>query len=242
MFVQELAQGSKGKIILVTDESSGGDGIVAGPEIMTIADLKGKKVAYARGTPSHYFLFKVLQKGGLTPADIQPVIFEDPSQAGQAFVGGSVDAAVTFEPLLSEVAGKRNGHVLVTSKEFPGVIVDVLVASPKFLEHQANVDTLIKGWVRGAEFAKANAAEAAKIIASGLKVPAPDTEGMMAGLQFADSARNRALLCPVNGVRAIDQLLKEAGQFWKDQGVIKDIPDLTNLVSDRACTVLGNAK
>jgi len=42
LWVQELAQGLKGSPFLVTDESAGGDGIVAKREIRSSSGLKGK--------------------------------------------------------------------------------------------------------------------------------------------------------------------------------------------------------
>src|ERR1035441_5691373 len=114
VFAQEVAQGIKGEIILVTDESFGGDGIVAKTGITSAAGLRGEKIAFARATPSQYFLYRYLAKSGMSLSDVNQVIVQDPGNAGQAFLGGSVDAAVTFEPFLSQVASSSKGHVLVT--------------------------------------------------------------------------------------------------------------------------------
>ncbi len=37
-----------------------------------VADLKGKKVAFAKGSSSHNFIVQALKKGGLTYKDIEP--------------------------------------------------------------------------------------------------------------------------------------------------------------------------
>ena len=60
LYAQEAAKKIQGKIFIVTDESCGGDGIVAKKDIKTVADLRGKKIAYAHGGPSDYFLYKSL--------------------------------------------------------------------------------------------------------------------------------------------------------------------------------------
>lgn len=239
VFAQELAQGIDGQIVLVTDESTGGDGIIARNGIATIGDLKGKRIAFARATPSHFLLFKLLQKNGMTVKDISPVTFDDPSQAAQAFSGGSVDAAVTFEPFLSQLEHGGKGKVIVTTKELPGIIVDVLVASPKFIERQADLDTLISGWIKSAEFAKANPAKAATIIANSFRMrEASDVEGMIAGLTFADAKRNRELLCRGTDKPPLNQILTEAAEFWKEQGIISQLPSFNGRVSERACELL----
>lgn len=47
--------------------------------LKTVADLKGKKVAFAKGSNVNYFVVKVLEKAGLTFSDIQPA----PPRAGR---------------------------------------------------------------------------------------------------------------------------------------------------------------
>ncbi len=59
--------------------------------IRTVADLKGRKVAVARGTSSHNLLVAALEKAGLRFTDITPV-YLSPADAGSAFTGDSVDA------------------------------------------------------------------------------------------------------------------------------------------------------
>jgi NitT/TauT family transport system substrate-binding protein len=240
LWVQERSQGLDGKAFIVTDESAGGDGIVAKPNIKTASDLRGKKVAFARATPSHYLLFKVLEKAGLTPNDITQVKVEDPGNAGQAFLGGSVDAAVTWEPFLTQVKESSSGHVLATSKEFPGIIVDVLVASPKLLNQPEVLDRFIRGWLQSVEYIKANPNESARIIAKGLNTKEDDIQGMMAGLQFANADRNRYFFCSENpSTSPLSSIIKDAGGFWKQQGIIPNVPESDNILTPRICQTLN---
>jgi len=235
VFAQEAAQGIKGKIFLITDESFGGDGIVAKSEIKTPEQLRGKKIAFALATPSHFLLYKVLEKHNLSPSDIQQVKVDDPGHAGQAFLGGSVDAAVTWEPFLTEVKEKGKGHILLTTHEYPGIIVDVLVASDKLLREPELLRRFIRGWLRSVEYIKKHPDESPKIIAKGLKIKSEDVEGMMAGLRFADQARNEDFFNAKNSSQTkLAKMMLEAANFWKSQGIIeKTIPaeDLISTVS-----------
>lgn len=243
VFVQERAQGINGTVFLVTDESAGGDGIVVQPRIDHPTDLRGSRIAYARATPSHYLLYRVLKQSGLTPSDITPVVVEDPGHAGQAFIGGTVDAAVTWEPLLTQVRESGKGRVLITTKEMPGTIVDVLVAS-KSLTKDANIlESIIRGWLKGVQYAKENSEEAAIIMARGLNIPSEEAKGMMAGLKLADTARNKHFLCQAtNNQPALSEVLKDAGKFWHSQGIIQDIPDVDSMLSSTLCNLLKDAK
>ena len=46
--------------------------------IRSVADLKGKRVAYNKGSNVHYFLVKLLEKHGLKYADVQSVFLAPP--------------------------------------------------------------------------------------------------------------------------------------------------------------------
>src|SRR5262249_39162893 len=62
----ETAQRVPSKILFMLDQSYGSDGIVARKEIRSMADLKGKRVAYTRCSPSHFLLGQCLKKADLT--------------------------------------------------------------------------------------------------------------------------------------------------------------------------------
>jgi sulfonate transport system substrate-binding protein len=59
--------------------------------IRAVADLKGRRVGYARGTIAHYFLSSQLAEAGLTMSDIVSAHLA-PADALQAFVRGDIDA------------------------------------------------------------------------------------------------------------------------------------------------------
>jgi len=78
------------------------EAIIVKPDspIRTVAQLKGKKVAFAKGSGSHLLLVSALHKAGLSLRDVQAV-FLGPSEARAAFDGGSVDAWVVWDPYLA---------------------------------------------------------------------------------------------------------------------------------------------
>ena len=82
-----------------------------GSAIKTVADLKGKKIALNKGSNVHSFLVKLLEKHGLTYADVNPV-FLPPSDARAAFEKGSVDAWVIWDPFLAAAEKALDATVL----------------------------------------------------------------------------------------------------------------------------------
>ncbi|BAY43207.1 ABC transporter substrate-binding protein [Scytonema sp. HK-05] len=83
----------KGQAILVPEDSP----------IQTLADLKGKKIAFDKGSSSHYVLVRSLAKVGLDFSDIEPVYLTQP-EALPAFRRGEVDAWVIWVPYTATFA------------------------------------------------------------------------------------------------------------------------------------------
>lgn len=241
--VDEFAQSSSqigGEIVLVTDLSAGGDGIVVKSDIKLVSDLRGKKVAFPRATPSHFLLYKVLQDNGLSPSDIEQVMVDDPGHAAQAFLGGSVDAAVTWEPFLSEVREKGGGHVLLTTRDYPGIIVDVLVASDRLTQDHERLERFLDGWLRSVDYIKQNPDESAAIIARGLGIKNEDVRGMMAGLEFAGKKLNAEFFNAEDPSQTrLGVILLEASEFWRSQGVISQTPFASDMISNFSIHYFG---
>lgn len=121
-----------GAVTTLIDESAGADKLVVRPEINTVNDLRGKKVAFSEGSVGEYFLYYAINLAGMTPNDITPESYETVSEAVQAFVDGKVDAVSAWNPDVIE-AENNGGKVLVTSDKLR-TIVDVLVTSRPALE------------------------------------------------------------------------------------------------------------
>lgn len=83
-----------------------------GSPIQTVADLKGKRVAYNKGSNVQYFLVKLLQKNGLQYSDVQS-IFLPPPDARAAFEKGAVDAWIIWDPFLAAAQKTLDARLLV---------------------------------------------------------------------------------------------------------------------------------
>jgi len=112
--------------------------------IQRIADLKGKRVGYVRGTTAHYFLSKQLAEVGLSFNDITPVSLT-PADGLSAFDRGDLDAWAIYG-YNGQLARLRYGaRVLKTGKgylsgNFPVYANPKAVADP--LRHAAIADYL----------------------------------------------------------------------------------------------------
>lgn len=115
-------------VFCVQDDSEGADGIVAVNGISSIEELKGKKVGVDINQTSHLLLSHALAEKGMTDDDVTMIDMSS-SDAGSSFISGSLDAAVTWEPYLSNAASSGVGSMIYSSADAPGLIMDVMCVS-----------------------------------------------------------------------------------------------------------------
>lgn len=215
------------KFVWAFDSSAGADGLLAKPDIKSLADLKGKQVAYHKGSASHFMLTEMLAKAGMKDSDIQAVDMKA-SDAAAAFMAGKVDAAVTWEPHLTKAA-KAGGTILATSKDTPGLIADVLVFKDDYVK--ANADTvqkIVEAMAEATEFLLKNQAEASKMVAEGMKMKPEDVAADFPTMKFYDLKGNLEFYGTADKPGPIFEVGKKAAQFYVDQKVLKAVPDLKN--------------
>jgi sulfonate transport system substrate-binding protein len=94
-----FAQAGHADLLYIAAQRAGGQAILVPPgsRLQTLRDLKGKKVAFGRGSSAHDLLLQALEKAGLNYTDIQPV-YLGPADAGPAFERGAIDAWIIWDP------------------------------------------------------------------------------------------------------------------------------------------------
>jgi sulfonate transport system substrate-binding protein len=85
-----------------------------GSTVQDFGQLKGKRVGYVKATTSHYILLRLLEKAGLTWADITPVALS-PQDGLAAFQSGSLDAWIIYGVIVYQ-AREAGARVLTTAQ------------------------------------------------------------------------------------------------------------------------------
>lgn len=83
--------------------------------IQTLEDLKGKKLAFKRGSSAHNVAVKALRKAGLTTADVEALDLAPPDAAA-AFKTGSIDAWSIWDPYLAIAEADPDTRILTTAE------------------------------------------------------------------------------------------------------------------------------
>lgn len=221
------------KTILVTDTSYGADGLVAKEGINSIKDLKGKKVATEIGTLEHMFLLKTLEKYDMTIDDIEFVNMTI-NDAGPAFLAGSIDAAVLWEPTLS-MAANGGGKIIYSSKETPGLIPDTFAVSERVMESSNEyVQKIVDSWFDGTKLLNARDDKFIEAIAKDAELSKEEYLNMLDGVTIYDKEMNQEIFTDGNDYNHLIYTLNDTAQFLMDVEMIDRMPDdLNNVLDDR---------
>jgi NitT/TauT family transport system substrate-binding protein len=181
------APGARSVAILITDFSNGNDMIIAKKGITSIKGLKGKKVGLEIGLVEHLMLQKGLEKAGMKESDVKLVAVPT-HQTAQSLASGDVDAIGAWQPnagqALKAVPGSK---AILTSKDLPGLIYDLVCVSPKSLaQRRADWVKVVKVWNRIEGFVTdpAHREEAVKIMAGRAGVPPEEYGKFLPGTRF----------------------------------------------------------
>ncbi|MCU0542777.1 MAG: sulfonate ABC transporter substrate-binding protein [Oscillatoriaceae cyanobacterium Prado104] len=134
-----------------------------------LADLKGQKVVFQRGSASQYLLLRALQEVKLSVRDIQPISLT-PAEARDAFIQGKIDAWVTWDPhyaLVQKTAGARtlrNAAGIATQGGFYLSRRDFAVQNPEV------VRVILEEIDKLGQWAEANPTEVARLFQPELKL------------------------------------------------------------------------
>ena len=103
-FVVGLSQGLDLKNVYIQIISAHADGLVVRPDsgITSLKDLRGKKIAYLRGSSGHIGLVTAAAKAGLAPGDVQMMTM-DITNMVPAFSAKDIDGAYAWEPWISKM-------------------------------------------------------------------------------------------------------------------------------------------
>lgn len=113
------AAGAKISIVGVAERGIGGQAIVVPKDspIKTPADLKGRRVAVAKGSSANFHLLVVLKKVGLAFTDVQPQYLQPPD-ALAAFSSGKVDAWAIWDPYTAQAQAQTGARILVDGEGY----------------------------------------------------------------------------------------------------------------------------
>ena len=212
--------GVPAKQIFSTSISYGADGLVVKDTVQKISDLKGKKVYAAYGFPGHFFFRYIASKAGLSYQDVELVNLNS-EEVGSSFVAGKIDAGMTWEPWLTNAKERKDGKVLVTSKDEPGLITDIVIARNDLVENRReDVKKLMRGFFNAQDWWQKNVAEGNAIVAKNFNLTAEDFAPMKDTVMLSDLQTNLQKFDKTQPLN-VYELAEKASDIYFNDGVIK---------------------
>ena len=219
-FARQQSNGVAAVEVFPIDASVGGDGILASNAIQAVSDLKGKTIAVNQGSVSEWFLAQVLQKNGLSLKDVKEQNMKS-GEAGAAFVAGRVDVAVTWEPWLSKAKARTDGHILVSSKLYPDLIMDSFAFRKDFVQkYPDTVRDFMKSYYEAYSWMQQNQSAALQIIGDAVGESSDDVKADLSTMTLYDLSTGKQVMGTSSNHGKIYDNVKAAADFWKTQGKI----------------------
>ena len=231
-----FAQAANANIVYVAGSPiTNGQGILvpANSSIRSIADLKGKRIGFTKGSSAHNVVIATLEKAGLTYDDITPV-YLTPPDAGPAFANGSIEAWAIWDPYFA-IGEKR------AERPHPGQRREVAKTNSFYLANRdfantnvADTREVIDGLAEAARWAEAHRDEVASALAAVTGVPLEIQTVAANRASFADrSGHRRDHRDPAGGRRPLPQARPDPEADRRARHRLAPHPDLTTFHSSQ---------
>jgi len=189
--------------------------------VRTLADLKGKRIGFQKGSSSHYLVLRALAQAGLQWADITPLHLA-PSDARAAFEKGALDAWGIWDPYYAAAEIDARARVLTTGKGLSSnnsfyLASRALTARPEVLKALFAALTEAEAWVKGnrSETAHFLAAATGLPLAATVRFIERRTSGPVAPLKPADVADQQRVAVAFSRLGLIPRPLRVADAVWQ---------------------------
>ncbi|MDT8446031.1 MAG: ABC transporter substrate-binding protein [bacterium] len=223
-----LQSGLPVTVVLVMDISDGGDALLARPPAKTLVDLKGKVIAPEDNVLGRFMLARALTLYGLKADQFQ---YQKIPVNGhlEAYRNQKIDGAITFEPVRSQLIAE-GARPVFDSRQIPGEILDVLVVHNSLVESQdPRVQALVDGWFLALDRMEKQPIQAARILAQRLKLSPEQVLSSYQGMRLPPNEEVTIMLEPDKG--SLRQTMTRLAQLLKDQGLLTQMPDLNDAIS-----------
>jgi sulfonate transport system substrate-binding protein len=192
-----FAQAAHADLVYTASRPSTGDSsavlVPPGSTLQTLHDLKGKKVAFARGSSAQNLTLAGLEKAGLAFTDIQP-IYLAPADAAAAFAHGDVDAWTIWDPYYAIAEARSGVRVLASSKDITPQNSFYLASRAYAARQPQVIDKIVATFGDVGTWCDAHKTDVAQLLSGGTGVPLPVMNRVVARTSFRSVPMTDALI------------------------------------------------
>ncbi len=219
--------------VLYTDDSQGIDAIIARADIKSLSKIKGRRIGVDLSSYQEYILHEALQAAGVDSSSVIKV----PNQAEQAaamLAAGTVDAALSWEPVVSQALALEGMHKLYDTSQTPGISPALGVFSQRFIDaRRADVQAFVAVWQRTNAFIHDHPEAAYAIIAEARDVDVEEV-AQLARLDIIQSLRDNQDGFSIGaGAGSLHGRARRINDFLLENGLTEMYLDTLDLLDDR---------
>lgn len=219
------SQGIPLTVAMVFDFSAGADQILAKKAYQNISDIRGARVAYEPTALGGLLLRMVLKKAKLRKKDVTLVV-ASPAEQEALWLNDDIDVAISYEPFASKML-KSEGSVLLSSKDFPEMIFDVLAVRQDRLDNVGDALTAgMKAHFLTLDASKHNMADYLYNIASRYEEPVSLVTQNLRGIISPNLTENYRL---ISGDMPLFEKVSALNLLMVSEGLIEKLDDLNDI-------------
>lgn len=202
-----FAQVARANLLYVASVPSGASAILVPPgsRLQTLKDLRGKRIAFARGSSAHNLTVVALEQAGIPYSAVQPVYLA-PADAAAAFERGDVDAWTIWDPYYAIYQTRPGVRVLAKSSDITPQFSYVMARQAFVEQNPAIIAATVEELSRIGAWAALHRPAVAHLLSAATGVPEP---ALLVALQ-----RNPLQVLPMSEANARSQQ-GEADRFYK---------------------------
>jgi NitT/TauT family transport system substrate-binding protein len=232
------AKGADLVTIATTDQTAGADGIVARPGLESLTALRGKRIGVGQGTYGEYILAIVLAREGIALSDVTRVDMPG-EKAAAGLAAGTVDAVVTWEPIVAEAVEKAKGKKVWDSSRIPGVCPAALATRRQLVRERAgDLQKLMQVWKRTTEFIAEKSEVAFAIVARVNKKTPTEVREFASIDRILGPRENKTAFSYAAGFDSLHGAARVMNDFLMKQKVISEPLDSTELLDEQFLNAL----
>ncbi|MFC3151223.1 ABC transporter substrate-binding protein [Litoribrevibacter euphylliae] len=204
-------------VILVTDESAGGDAVLSmNKEVLS--DLKGKRIGTNLGGFGELLIRRMLDLQGVKVNEVN-LVNVDASKVPDLLDSGGLDVGHTWSPYVGQ-AIEKGANIIFSSADTPGLIPDTVAVSGEFRRSKPEaVKIFLDVWFKAQNWWLTHYQEGNQLIAeaTGQRV----TSITLEGIRLLDREANVATFNDATSEQGLPNVLKTYNEFYARAGVIR---------------------
>lgn len=204
------------RLILQSDESVGGDAILA-RQPFTPAQLKGKRIGTSLGGFGEFFVRQFLDNLGVAPGEVA-LVNANAAMIPSLLASGEIDLGHTWEPYATQ-ARAGGYHELYSSRATPHLIFDGVVVHASLIEKRPrDLQGFVRAWFRAVDWWKTHEAEGNALVERRLKLPPGSVS--LKGIRLLDRADNQLSFGPDLNSGPLGTALRRQVDFFINRGAL----------------------